>query len=63
MAGVADDLVETALAELEPELERARSIVFRRGASAKTARYLHGKGFSDDVVADVVAGRDGDELG
>ena len=62
-AGVANDLVEDALSELEPEPERARAIVARRGASQKTARYLRGKGFSDDVVAGVVAAAAGDELG
>jgi regulatory protein len=59
-AGVADDLVDDAIAALEPESERASRIVARRGPSAKTARYLAGKGFSDDVVHAVVA-RAGDE--
>jgi regulatory protein len=62
-AGVANDLVEDALSELEPEHERAHAIVARRGASPKTARYLRGKGFSDDVVAGVVAVRGDEELG
>jgi hypothetical protein len=30
-------------------------VVERRGASAKTARYLAAKGFSDDVIHAVVA--------
>ena len=29
----------------------------------KTARYLRGKGFSDDVVAALVAAESGEELG
>ena len=62
-AGVADELVDEALSELEPEIERARAIAGRRGASPKTARYLSGKGFSDEAIAGAVAGRDGDELG
>jgi regulatory protein len=62
-AGVANDLVEGALSELEPELERARAIVARRGVSPKTARYLRGKGFSEDVVAGVVAAGGDHELG
>ena len=62
-AGVAEELVEEALASLEPELERARRVVARRGVSPKTARYLSGKGFSDDVVAGAIAGGRGDELG
>ena len=43
--------------------ERAQRIVGRRGASAKTARYLAGKGFSDDVVRDVVARERDEALG
>lgn len=62
-AGVAAELVDDALGELEPEAERARLVVERRGASLKTARYLGGKGFSDEVVAGVVAGVDERELG
>ena len=61
-SGVAGEIVDAALAVLEPEVERARSIVTRRGGGPKTARYLSGKGFGEDVVA-VVAGRTEDELG
>ena len=61
-AGVADAVVEEALAALDPELERARMVVERRGTGARTARYLSGKGFADDVVG-AVAGESGDELG
>jgi SOS response regulatory protein OraA/RecX len=62
-AGVTNDDADTAVATLESEASRARRIVAMRGASPKTARYLYGKGFSEDVVADVVAdGADG-ELG
>ena len=62
-SGVAPELVDEALSELEPEPERARAIVARRGPGGKTARYLSAKGFSHEVVADVVAGDDGQELG
>jgi regulatory protein len=62
-AGVATELVEDALRGIEPEIERARLVVERRGATPKTARYLSGKGFSAEVVAGIVAGRGGDELG
>ena len=62
-AGVGADELEDALAELEPERERARAIVVRRGAGPKTARYLRGKGFPEEVVAAVVAGAGEDELG
>ena len=53
--GIAADVVEAALAELEPERERAASIVARRGRSAKTARYLASRGFGEDALAGVVA--------
>lgn len=61
-AGVGGDVVEAAITALEPEAERARSIVARRGGGARTARYLSGKGFSDEVVG-LVAGGPGHELG
>lgn len=59
-AGIAQDVVDDALAGMEAEDERARRIVERRGASPKTARYLAGKGFSMDVVHAAIA-RAGDE--
>ena len=62
-AGISRDLTEQAVDALEPEGRRALTIVSRRGAGAKTARYLQGKGFSDDVIAGVVAGGIEDELG
>jgi regulatory protein len=62
-AGVAADLVEEALSELEPEPDRAAAIVAQRGASAKTARYLRGKGFSEEAIGGVVARAGRDELG
>jgi SOS response regulatory protein OraA/RecX len=46
--GVARDVVDAALEPLEPEIERVRPIVERRGASARTARFLAGKGFSQE---------------
>jgi SOS response regulatory protein OraA/RecX len=62
-AGVTKDDADVAVATLDSEATRARRIVSTRGASPKTARYLYGKGFSEDVVADAVAdGADG-ELG
>ena len=59
-AGVDAELVEHALSALDGEHERAERIVARRGSGAKTARYLAGKGFSDDVIHAVVA-RAGDD--
>jgi regulatory protein len=62
-AGITRDLVEDAVDELEPETERARRIVAQRGASAKSARYLAGKGFSEDVVRAAVAHGHDEPLG
>lgn len=62
-AGLETDSIEDALAELEPEAERAARIVERRGGSSKTARYLVGKGFSDNVVRAAVAQADDETLG
>ena len=62
-AGVPRETVENAVSELEPEKERARRIVARRGASPRTARYLAGKGFSPETVAAVVASETFDTLG
>lgn len=62
-AGVATEHVEAALATLEPEHERAGEILRRRGASARTARYLRSKGFDHEVVRALVANGHGSELG
>jgi SOS response regulatory protein OraA/RecX len=50
-AGTARELVDGSIELLEPELERAKRIVARKGEGAKTARYLAGKGFSEDTIA------------
>ena len=62
-AGVDEELVADAIALLEPEPERARRVAERRGYGPKTARYLSGKGFSEDSIGAVVARSDGGELG
>jgi len=62
-AGVESDLVEDALGALAGERERAERIVARRGGGAKTARYLAGKGFAEEVVRVVVAHSQGESLG
>jgi SOS response regulatory protein OraA/RecX len=59
-AGIDTDVVEQAIATLEDERKRAGRVYARRGASLKAARYLAGKGFSEDVIHAVVA-RAGDE--
>jgi regulatory protein len=48
--GLAAELVEAAVGQLEPELERARRVVERRGPGPRTARYLVGKGFGEEAV-------------
>jgi SOS response regulatory protein OraA/RecX len=62
-AGVEAAVADDAILTVAPEAERARIIVERRGPGPKTARYLLGKGFSDEVVANVVASESGRELG
>jgi SOS response regulatory protein OraA/RecX len=54
-AGVGSELAEETVASLPSEMERATRIVERRGNGAKTARYLAGKGYSEDVIRAVVA--------
>ncbi|HZO96574.1 MAG TPA: RecX family transcriptional regulator [Gaiellaceae bacterium] len=49
------ELVEEALAGLEPEAERALALAGRLGAGAATARRLTAKGFSPDAVASALA--------
>jgi len=53
--GVAAEIVEAALAGLEPERERAARIVERRGPGDKTARYLAARGFGEDALEGIVA--------
>jgi regulatory protein len=63
LAGVEGSMVEDALATLDPEEHRAAAIVARRGSGPKTARYLRGKGFSEDVVSGLVAAESTREIG
>ena len=55
LAEIGEDDVEDALSVLASERERAEGIAARRGKGPKTARYLAGRGFTDDVVHAVVA--------
>jgi SOS response regulatory protein OraA/RecX len=48
--GIAAELIESALEELQPERERAERIVSRRGAGPKTARLLASRGFDREAV-------------
>jgi regulatory protein len=53
--GIDGDEIEAALAELEPERERAARVAARRGRSLATARLLARRGFDEDVAAAAVA--------
>ena len=62
-AGVEQDAIEAALAALEAETTRAATVVRRRGAGVKTARYLRTKGFTEDAIAAAVATEPDEALG
>jgi SOS response regulatory protein OraA/RecX len=47
---------ETAIAALEPERERVRPLVARRGASLATARWLARRGFGEDSIEAAIPG-------
>jgi regulatory protein len=53
--GLDREIVETALAGLAPEHERAARIVAARGPGPATARYRARKGFGEDGLAALVA--------
>jgi regulatory protein len=54
--GVAAAQVDSALAALEPERERAERVVARRGGGSKTARLLASRGFGEEIVSLVAGG-------
>jgi SOS response regulatory protein OraA/RecX len=62
-AGVDAEAIAAALSEVEPESERVAGIVERRGMGPNTARYLAGKGFSEDAIRAAVARAAKDGLG
>ena len=55
--------IDAAVAGLAPESERAARVVERRGASAKTARYLAARGFDEDSIGSAVAWEDDETVG
>jgi SOS response regulatory protein OraA/RecX len=61
--GLASELVDAALAGLEPELERAARVVAKRGHGPKTWRYLAGKGFTPETLEALVADDDVSAVG
>jgi regulatory protein len=48
--GVDHESAERAMAQLEPEDERAARIFERRGGGERAVRYLAGKGFSREIL-------------
>jgi len=61
--GLPGEVIEAALAELEPERVRAERILMRRGASPATARLLAGRGFDPEVVEAAIASSPAAALG
>jgi SOS response regulatory protein OraA/RecX len=64
--GVDRERVRRALEELEPEAARVLAAVERRGATARTARWLARRGFaaeSIEAAVPAIAGEPGTELG
>jgi SOS response regulatory protein OraA/RecX len=51
--GLAVEVVSEALATLEPEPERARTLLDRRGRTPKTVRWLAAKGFDAATLEDL----------
>lgn len=53
-AGLTEELVERALAELEPERERAERVAAEVGGGRRAALLLARRGFDPDTIAEVV---------
>jgi regulatory protein len=54
--GVPAELASEAVSGLEPERERAKALAARRGADARTARWLAGRGFEVSSIEGAVGG-------
>jgi SOS response regulatory protein OraA/RecX len=64
--GISRDLAAAAVASLPPEAQRAALLAARRGAGAKTARWLARRGFTAEAIETAVPAVAGDmaaELG
>lgn len=48
--GIAAEAINEALEGLEPESERVKRIVAKRGPGPRTARYLAGRGYAQETV-------------
>jgi SOS response regulatory protein OraA/RecX len=57
--GLAAELVEEALAALDPEPQRAQWLLDERGRTAKTVRWLAAKGFDSATLEDMGGFADG----
>jgi SOS response regulatory protein OraA/RecX len=53
--GIEPGEIDAAVATLEPEAARAAAILDRRGSGPRTARYLAGRGFSEEVCESALA--------
>lgn len=49
-SGIDTDLITAAIAELPPEVERARAIAADRGGGRRALAYLARRGFGDDAI-------------
>jgi len=58
--GIGPELVEEALAALEPEPQRARRLLEREGAGRRELRRLAARGFDPDTLAEVAGFADGE---
>jgi hypothetical protein len=57
--GLEGEIVEGALAALDPEPERARRLLDERGRTPKTVRWLAAKGFDAATLEDLGGFADG----
>ena len=48
--GIAEESIDSALAEMEPELSRAALVARRAGDSTRLARMLQRKGYTQDTI-------------
>jgi len=59
--GIEHELLEPALAALEPEGDRAVRLAASRGATARTARWLAARGFAPESIEAAIGGIADDE--
>src|SRR5439155_686690 len=59
--GIEQESIEPAFAALEPERDRAVRLVARRGATARTARWLAARGFAPESIEAAIGGIADDE--